>query len=150
MNNEHFAIIRYILRIDLTKEFVMKFGYTILYVANVPQTLIFYQKAFGIETKFMHESNMYGELSTGETTLAFAANDMASMNGFSIRQNSPDDLPAGAEIAFTTDNVQAAYTKAIAAGAVACSAPQEKPWGQVVSYVRDNNGFLVEICSPTH
>lgn len=126
----------------------MKFGYTILYVENVPQTLAFYKKAFGIEKKFLHESNMYGELATGETTLAFASNEMASMNGFSIRKNTPDEMPVGAEIAFVTDDVQTAYSTAIEAGAIECSAPQEKPWGQVVSYVRDNNGFLVEICSP--
>jgi lactoylglutathione lyase len=22
------------------------------------------------------------------------------------------------------------------------------PWGQTVAYVRDNNGFLVELCTP--
>jgi predicted enzyme related to lactoylglutathione lyase len=27
------------------------------------------------------------------------------------------------------------------------SPPTQKPWGQTVSYVRDNNGFLIEICS---
>ena len=126
----------------------MKFGYTILYVKDVLQTLAFYKKAFGTEQKFLHESNMYGELDTGETTLAFASNEMASMNGFSIRKNSPEDMPIGAEIAFVTNDVQTAYTTAIEAGAIECAAPQEKPWGQVVSYVRDNNGFLVEICSP--
>ena len=126
----------------------MKFGYTILYVEDVPQTLSFYKKAFGIEQKFLHESNMYGELATGETTLAFASNEMASMNGFPIRKNTPDDMPVGAEVAFVTNDVQTAYSTAIDAGAIECSAPQEKPWGQVVSYVRDNNGFLVEICSP--
>ncbi|MFO0110274.1 MAG: VOC family protein, partial [Alphaproteobacteria bacterium] len=26
--------------------------------------------------------------------------------------------------------------------------PEQKPWGQTVAYVRDLNGFLVEICSP--
>jgi len=25
--------------------------------------------------------------------------------------------------------------------------PVAKPWGQVVSYVRDVNGFLVELCT---
>lgn len=25
----------------------------------------------------------------------------------------------------------------------------QKPWGQIVSYVKDNNGCLVEICSST-
>jgi lactoylglutathione lyase len=130
------------------KENFMKFGYTILYVSDVVETLQFYKKAFGFEEKFLHESNMYGELSTGETTLAFASNEMATLNGFSIRENLLSENPVGAEIAFVTNDVNSAYAKAIEAGATACTAPQEKPWGQIVSYVRDNNGFLVEICSP--
>jgi len=28
------------------------------------------------------------------------------------------------------------------------SEPETKPWGQTVAYVRDRNGFLVELCSP--
>ncbi len=26
--------------------------------------------------------------------------------------------------------------------------PNTKPWGQVVAYVRDLDGFLIEICTP--
>ena len=26
-------------------------------------------------------------------------------------------------------------------------APQEKPWGQVVAYVKDLNGIIVELCT---
>jgi hypothetical protein len=26
--------------------------------------------------------------------------------------------------------------------------PTQKPWGQTVAYLRDNQGFLIEICSP--
>lgn len=54
----------------------MKLGYTIIYVASVPDTLNFYKTAFGFETRFLHESNQYGELQTGETTLAFATHEM--------------------------------------------------------------------------
>jgi uncharacterized glyoxalase superfamily protein PhnB len=45
------------------------------------------------------------------------------------------------------DNVKKAFAKAVKAGAVAVSQPTKKPWGQIVSYVRDCNGVLVEICS---
>jgi uncharacterized glyoxalase superfamily protein PhnB len=40
------------------------------------------------------------------------------------------------------------YDKAVSAGAVAVTAPLTKPWGQIVAYLRDNNGCLVEICAP--
>jgi uncharacterized glyoxalase superfamily protein PhnB len=47
-----------------------------------------------------------------------------------------------------TDDVEAAYEKAIAAGAISVAPPESKPWGQTVSYVREINGFLVGINSP--
>lgn len=51
-------------------------------------------------------------------------------------------------IALITDDVATAYTKALAAGAVAIKEPLAKPWGQSVAYVRCPDGTLVEICSP--
>jgi lactoylglutathione lyase len=44
--------------------------------------------------------------------------------------------------------VKALYDKAVAAGAEKVEAPNDKPWGQLVSYVRDPDGNLVNICSP--
>ncbi len=57
-------------------------------------------------------------------------------------------LPLGIELAFVTENVLAAYSKAISAGATSISEPCEKPWGQTVAYVRDIDGVIVELCSP--
>lgn len=50
-------------------------------------------------------------------------------------------------IAPRRDDVPAAFARAVASGAVAVQPPTQKPWGQVVSYVRDGNGFLVERCT---
>ena len=58
----------------------MKFGYTIVYVANVAETLTFYKEAFGFETRFLRESGMYGELDTDATALAFASHAMGDLN----------------------------------------------------------------------
>ena len=55
----------------------MKLGYTILYVASVADTLAFYERAFGLERGMVTETSEYGELQTGGTTLAFAANSFA-------------------------------------------------------------------------
>lgn len=126
----------------------MKFGYSIIYVADVPETLEFYGKAFGLKTGFLHDSNMYSELETGETTLAFASDGMAEQNGLSIRSNRSTKTPAGHEIALVTEEPENAFEKAVAAGAVLVKALETKPWGQVVGYVRDINGCLIEICSP--
>ena len=51
------------------------------------------------------------------------------------------------EGSFVTDDVASAYKKALAAGAAKVTPPKEKPWGQTVAYVRDLNGFLVELCT---
>jgi len=52
------------------------------------------------------------------------------------------------EIAFATAHVQKTFDAAVKAGAKEVKAPEKKPWGQTVGYVRDLNGFLVEICTP--
>jgi len=127
----------------------MKFGYTIVYVTSVAETLQFYKKAFGFETRFLHESGMYGELETGETVLAFAAHEMGQMNlGGLYQKVDSAALPVGVELAFVADDVVAAYAAALAAGASSIKPPAEKPWGQTVAYVRAADGSLIELCSP--
>lgn len=127
----------------------MKFGYTIVYVSSVTEALSFYKKAFGFQTRFLHDSNQYGELETGATVLAFASHAMGDMNlDGQYQKADPDALPLGVELAFVTEDVAAAYAKAVDAGAVGIKPPTEKPWGQVVAYVRATDGSLIELCSP--
>lgn len=127
----------------------MKLGYTIIYVPNVSASLSFFESAFGLTRRFLHESGDYGELETGETTLAFASLELGGMNfpaGFVAASES--SKPLGIEIALVTPLVTEAHKKALAAGAAELKEPETKPWGQVVSYVRCPDGTLVEICSP--
>lgn len=126
----------------------MKFGYTILYVPDVTKALSFYQAAFGFSLKFLHESEQYGELETGAVTLAFVTEDLANNNEIGFIPNRIENKSPGIELAFVTNDVEQAYKKALAAGAVLVKQPEQKPWGQVVAYVRDMNGVLVELCSP--
>ena len=127
----------------------MKLGYTIIYVPNVAASLTFFEDAFGLSRRFLHESGDYGELETGETTLAFASHELGKMNfpvGFVAASES--SKPLGVEIALVTPSVVEAHAKALTAGATELKGPETKPWGQVVSYVRCPDGTLVEICSP--
>jgi len=127
----------------------MQFGYTIIYVESVEETLAFYQRAFGFALKFLHESKAYGELETGETTLAFASHAMGDMNlGGEYTKTDINEKPLGVELAFVTDYVPAAFEKAVEAGAISIKEPEQKPWGQVVAYVRAADGSIVELCSP--
>ena len=127
---------------------MVTFSHTIFYVSDIAKIIAFYEKAFGIEPKFVHESGLYAELSTGGTSLAFADDALGRENlpdGFM-----PNDLkasPSACEIVFTVVDVDAAYERAIEAGAMALVSPKEKPWGQRVAYVRDPSGVLIEIAS---
>lgn len=127
----------------------MKFGYTIIYVPDVDKTLAFFEHAFGMQRKFMTEEQDYGELDTGETTLAFASHELGHSNfdGGYI-DGSASDKPLGMEIALVTDEVTQAYTSALAHGAQSLKAPEQKPWGQTVCYVRGPSGILIELCTP--
>jgi lactoylglutathione lyase len=130
---------------------MMKFAYTILYVADVEKSIRFYETAFGFQRKFIAPGNDYGELVTGETTLSFASVSLAKTNlknGFI--ESDVKGKPFGIEIGFTTEDVQKSFDTAILAGAIAVENPKTKPWGQTVAYVKDINGFLVEICTPVN
>ena len=127
----------------------MEFAYTIVYVSDVASSLVFFERAFGLERRFLHESGTYGELATGATALAFADHSVARGNlpgGYVAAGESP--LPLGVEIGLSTADVPAAAEKAVRAGATLLCAPTVKPWGQTVAYVRCPDGTLVELCTP--
>lgn len=127
----------------------MKYAYTILYVTDVAKTISFYKAAFGFSEKFITPEQDYGELVTGETTIAFASFELGKSNfpqGF--QKTLSGAAPFGAELAFVTENIEQDFTKALEAGATEFIAVTEKPWGQKVGYLRDIDGFLIEICTP--
>jgi uncharacterized glyoxalase superfamily protein PhnB len=127
----------------------MKYAYTILYVENVDETIEFYEKAFGFNRKVLTPENDYGELISGETTIAFASIELGNSNFKSgFEKISKSKKPFGVELAFTTENIEKDFQNAINFGATIFEPLTEKPWGQKVGYVRDNNGFLIEICTP--
>lgn len=125
----------------------MKLGYALFYVDDVLETMDFYEKAFGLKKGFAH-GNQYGEMITGQTKLGFVHHETARSHGFEYEKSDLKKSPAAFEIGLVTPDVEAAFRAAVNAGAMAVREPETKPWGQVVAYVRDCNGFLVEICSP--
>jgi uncharacterized glyoxalase superfamily protein PhnB len=127
----------------------MKFGYTIIYVPDVGQALDYFNRAFGLTTKMLHETGLYGELETGQTTLAFAAEMLAYMNYPKGHLSAhASDVPLAIEIALVCDDVPAVHAKALAEGGTELAPPQNKPWGQMVSYVQTPERVVVELCTP--
>ncbi len=126
----------------------MKLGYVILYVDNVGATVEFYERAFDLKRRMLDDEQNYGELETGGTRLAFAARAFVSqMLPVDLAQSDPGKAAPPVELGFVAADVAAAFKGAVAAGAAQVKPPETKPWGQTVGYVRDLNGFLVEICS---
>ena len=123
-------------------------GFTILYVPDVEAAITFYEQAFGLHRGFVADTQEYGELSTGTTRLAFSQNEFAQgLTSVPFEPAQPDKRAPPIELGIATQDVEALYQRAVQAGATPVKAPQQKPWGQIVGYVRDLNGFLVEICT---
>lgn len=128
---------------------MVQLGYAILYVNDVEKSIEFYEKSFGFERKFIVPEKSYGELLTGDTTLSFAVKELALSNlkdGF-IESNLAQK-PFAMELGLVTDDVQASVNTALQNGATLVEEPMQKPWGQTVAYIRDIDGFLLEICTP--
>ena len=108
----------------------MRFGYTILYVSDVASSLDFYERALGQRRRFLHESGDYAELDTGETALAFAAHELAAANLPGVYR--PEERPSARppfEVCFVTDNVQAAFDRAVEEGAAAVEPSPDEALG---------------------
>ena len=126
----------------------MKFAYTIIYVPSVSDSLAFFEAAFGLSRRFLHEAGDYGELDTGTTTLAFASVELGRANlGTEFVSAAKSTKPLGIEIAFVVTDVAGAHAKALTADATEISSPVTKPWGQDVSYLRCPDGTVVELCT---
>jgi lactoylglutathione lyase len=141
------------MRIQLIRHFTlgytMKFGYTIVYTPDVAASLAFFEQAFGLQRRFLHEAGDYGELETGATTLAFAAHSLGAAHfpaGYVRAHESV--VPLGVEIALVTPDVPAAHALALRSGAKEMQPPETMPWGQTVSWLRCPDGTLVELCTP--
>ncbi len=122
----------------------MKFTKSIHYVSSATAALDFYRTVFGFEIRYLHESKEYGELNTGETTLAFATN----RDNRGICADHPEKDDAKTELQFTTDAVAAIFEKAVNAGAVPLKEPVQKPTGQTVALIKAIDGTFVEIITP--
>lgn len=133
-------------QIASAKEASVKLKYTVLYVSDIKRSVRFYEQAFGLKNRFIHESGQYAEMETGDTTLAFSSDELASTffkEGY--KKNVPNDKAAGIQIALQPDDVERAYQSAIKAGATGLAKPELKPWGWMSAFLRDPDGILIEL-----
>ena len=84
---------------------------------------------------------------TGDTILGLAERDFVAGH-FTGELPPPGQGASEIAVVFAREEVRPAYERALAAGAQAVVEPREESWKQLVSYVRDPDGHLLEICSP--
>ena len=122
-----------------------RLGYVILWVEDLERAIRFYTETLGFAPKARHGD--YVEIDTGSTVLGLVSRAFVKDG---LHLDVPPGAPRGAEIAVVVEreDVEPLYRRAVTGGATAVQQPHEQPWGQVVSYVRDPDGHLVEICSP--
>src|SRR4051812_50217354 len=103
----------------------MRFGYTILYVGDVEASVEFYERAFGLERRLLHDSGEYAELETGATALAFASRELAAENVPGL-----DAGTAGVEGCLVAEEVAGAVAQAGGAGGGPGRGAATKAWGR--------------------
>jgi lactoylglutathione lyase len=128
----------------------LKFGGGAIFVDDVPSVLDFYRRAFGFETRFFDPEYGYGALDTGPAHLGIASHKLGAF----MMPGRYEAAEAGQqsftfEIGFVTEDVPAAFARAVAAGARVVAEPRTMPWGATVAYVRSIEGTLVVLSTPT-
>ena len=132
-----------------TEPITMRLGWVIVYVDDPPAAAEFYERTFGLRGEFVAPGGSYAQLDTGPTKLAFASYALGEKNfAGGVRRATLDGPPPNVEITLVADDVEASYRRALDAGCTALAAPEDKPQGQRVAYVRDPFGTLVELATP--
>src|SRR5262245_7682049 len=126
----------------------MKFAGICIYVDDLRATLDFYRRAFGFDTRFFDEALGFAELETGGAALTFATHKLGETITAGGHVRPADGRPHGVEVGLGTSDVPAAFTRAVAAGAVPVLEPKEMPWGQTTAYLRTPEGTLIGLNTP--
>jgi lactoylglutathione lyase len=124
-------------------------GMTLLYVRDVQASVGFYENAFGIE----REANAPVEFAkifqrSAGSTLGFVQRDFAKEHVHRVAEVAPEREPPPVVVLFVVSDVDAMHQRAISAGASSVCGPEDKPLGFRVAYLRDRDGFLVELATP--
>ena len=128
----------------------VRFSHTTVYVNRVAETLAFWERAFGVEPRLVDPGGDYAELDTGGTRLAFVSHRwVVTLFDASYRESDADRRPIGVEVGFEVGDVDAAVERAAAAGARVLAEPVDRPGGGRVARVRDGDGLIVALSSPT-
>jgi lactoylglutathione lyase len=120
----------------------MKFGYTILFVADMQRSIAFY-RLLGLTVKM--ESPFWTEFATGETTLALHS---AAEGTTPLTPVEDDHIPAGhAHVGFQVDDLNEFAVRLQAAGVPVIREVEKQDFGGRMGVWRDPDGVPVSVMS---
>jgi catechol 2,3-dioxygenase-like lactoylglutathione lyase family enzyme len=121
---------------------ILKFAAAVVYTDDVPATVEFYRRATGLEPAYYDAELGFAMLGEDQAVsiASHAAGELMLTDGYAPMRA---DRVRGAELAFWTRDVAAAFQRAVEAGATPLTPPREMPWVQTVAYVRAPEGTIV-------
>lgn len=123
-----------------------RFATTVIYVADVAAAVDFYRRALGWEPRFYDRAAGFAEL--GADGRLSVAGDGAGELMMPGAYNQHGKRVSAVEVAFFSDDVPAAYQRALAAGASPLTPPRVMPWGQTVAYAQAPEGTILGFVTP--
>ena len=126
----------------------MKLASPVLFVADVPTVVEFYEKAFGARRSFYDQELQFAELQFSDGKVGISSHKAGKYMMPDSYPLADDANPKSVELAFFVDDVGDAYRRAIDAGAESLAEPRLMDWGQEVAYVRSLEGTVIGLCAP--
>lgn len=126
----------------------MRHAITIFAVDDVARAARFYEAAVGARRRV--DVGVYVELDLPDGP-GVGVYERAGFTKNFGRPNAPcaAGSTTGTEIYFRVDDVGAAVTRAVAAGAAMLSPAAARPWGETVAYVADPDGNVLAFAMPS-
>ena len=129
--------------------FSVRRGRTILAVADYERSLAFYRDDLGFDVETLYDDPPYATLRLGDLWLSLAEQGHEAEDRPGVLMRPPAD-PASLPVALVleTDDCAAAHDALSARGAQFLAPPYRPPWGGMRFFVRDPDGYLVEVEEP--
>jgi predicted enzyme related to lactoylglutathione lyase len=118
----------------------------VLEVADLDRSAALYRDGFGID---LHDGDDHvaGDRWISGRHAALSWREGAFLH-FALYQAKSVEHATGAQVGFDVDDIDAAHTLALAAGAVLIHAPRDEPWGRTARY-RDFDHNIISLTAPS-